>query len=264
MRTKLLPSEQWYTIRPDQGFAEMVDPSGMPYRPDRPPIFIHEDPILGPALEVTAQEACNMRVTVLCGEQQEAADLGAAGAFEALIDDAQLFGDDTRGFRSPLSDGYTTRMLNVTDQAKLAGKLQVFNVVDSGADSETKDYALDLQDQSNAAVADIAQEEPSGLADLEMYIKFDVATAHVTNAFGWLMVASACRRLRDNLPGDAPAEQHLVLSVNTFQTDIARKFGALGIASRLITPGRERWSEDTTESESFMRALLASGKLALR
>ena len=264
MRTQLLPVENWYAVRPDEGYAELIDPSGMPYRPDRPPLFIHDDPILGPALEVTPQEASKMRVTVMCGLQQEAADLGGPGEFEALIDDAQLFGDDTRGLRSPLSDGYTTRMLNVTDKAALAGRLRVFNTI-MGTDDDTITYIEKLQGQSNAAAQSIAETEPQGLTDLEMYIAFDVATAHVANALQWTAVAAACNQLRGHgQESPVAGDQHLVLSAHSLWTDIPRKFGTLGIASRLIKADEEHWSEHITDTEPYFRVVLASGKIALR
>ncbi len=256
-------------MQPNKGYAQLKDPSGAPYSPDQPPVFIQEDPILGPALKSAPAESDALRVTVIFSEQQEASDLGAPEEFERLIEDAQLFGDSTWGLRLPSEDkGYTTRMVEASEQAVLEGRLHIVGLLDdTHAHENTLEYIERLRAYGDGLDAELAADKQQSL---DTRIKLNAAMGHTVNALQWLAVANACTELSAAVRRTSMAKQHLVVSLHPLGAGVPlgigvlRMFRALKIESTVVTPGNEYWSEQSTETEACMDTTLATGRIALQ
>src|SRR5688572_20136311 len=87
----ILPIEQW------RNGEALVDPTGIMYDPNSPPALIGDDRMLGPAVSFGRENAYRIGVTVLCGMQSEAVDLGPSDEFEVSLNQSDIFGSNSFG-----------------------------------------------------------------------------------------------------------------------------------------------------------------------
>jgi len=260
----ILPIEKWHAEN------RLVGPTGEPYDPNSAPAIIDNNYILRSGLEYGRENAHRIGVTVLCGLQAEAADLGDPGEFEQLLSLADMYGSALFGAAAQdKNQGYTNRVESAFMRlGSVGGDILPFNTV-VWRDMEGSETLRSLREMETAIQIagfdfdDMVELDTAGI-DTEAALKakerdFVVGNMHLANHTGWAVIANACDQARQYYDGKDRIQ--IVVDEDIFDTDAVRKWGALGIAVDLRHYRMEEWPDGAIEQALDIGRVLATGEL---
>jgi hypothetical protein len=266
----ILPIQQW------RNGEALVDPSGSPYDPNLPPALISGDAVLGPAVLFGRENASRIGVTVLCGMQIEAADLGQPGEFEAHLRKADIFGNGSFGLAvEDGTEGYRARIETafIAEAFAKPRSFQPFNIMDwrGMEQSETRSILERMEAAIDVASDTLAMMRDLDMASLDMgdnvaetALDIIAGRTHLTNHLNWLVVASACdqAKILDQHPGSEDTDRiQILIDESPLGVDVVRKFGALGIDAALHQNRREAWPAEVAEQVLDFGSIMATGRI---
>lgn len=252
----ILPIKHWH-------LGDMlVDPTGASYDPNVPPALISGDETLDSAIEFGQEHASRIGVTVLCGLQTEAADLGEPGEFESHMFNADLYGGNAFAVaQEPGTEEYAARvedaMINYARPQLLPFNATTYPNATTRNNFAAMGAAVDKGVREfKAAQSTYLRSLGTEPAPEEIGLDAFVGEAHLANHFNWLTVANTCLQVKraQNL-GDV----QVLIDSGTVGYGIARIFGALGIQAELQTMQYDAWPPGMVSEVLDFESALTTG-----